>query len=135
MFEGFKKFILRGNVVELAVGVMIGAAFAAVVTSLSKDIITPVIGAFGGTPDFSAMKLGPLLIGNFLNALIAFVIQAAIIYFAIVLPMNRLMAMVIHKDKPVPTLPTKQEVLLEEIRDLLKSGRPGDTGAAGARPF
>ena len=92
MIKGFRDFILRGNILDLAVAVIIGAAFGAVVNSLVTDVITPLIGAIGGNPDFSAYTLGPILIGNFINALLSFLIVAAIIYFLVVAPMNRLMA-------------------------------------------
>jgi large conductance mechanosensitive channel len=92
---GFKKFLLRGNVVDLAVAVVIGAAFGAVVQALVKDIITPIIGVFGGMPDFSAWSFAVngsrFLIGDFINAVVAFVILAAIIYYLVVLPVERLM--------------------------------------------
>ena len=113
MLKGFRDFIARGNVVDLAVGVIIGAAFSAVVDSLVKDLITPVIGLLGGQPDFSAIKLGPIAIGSFLNAVIAFLIKAAGLYFLIVLPFNRFAARMAAAAPP-------QEVLLREIRDLLK---------------
>jgi large conductance mechanosensitive channel len=90
MIKGFKEFILRGNVVDLAVAVVIGAAFGAVVTSFVADVVTPLIGAIGGQPDFSSLTLGPVLIGNFINALLSFLIIAAVIYFLVVAPMNRL---------------------------------------------
>lgn len=110
-FDGFKQFILRGNVVDLAVGVMIGAAFGAVVNSLVKDLITPLIAAMGSAPDFSALAFtvngSPLMYGSFLNALISFVIQAAAIYFAIVLPINSLNAKV--KKAPTPADPTSKK--------------------------
>jgi large conductance mechanosensitive channel len=93
--NGFRKFILRGNVVDLAVAVVIGASFAAVVTALVKDIITPIVGIFGGIPDFSgvyfSINTSRFLIGDFINALLAFLVMAAIIYFFIVLPVNTLM--------------------------------------------
>jgi large conductance mechanosensitive channel len=96
MLEGFKKFILKGNVVDLAVGVVIGISFGAVVTALVKDVITPFIGAFGGQPDFSALQFtinhSKFLIGDFLNALISFLINSAVIYFFVVLPINKLTA-------------------------------------------
>jgi large conductance mechanosensitive channel len=92
--KGFRKFILRGNVVDLAVAVVVGASFAAVVTALTKDIITPIIGIFGGIPDFSALSFSinnsRFLIGDFINAVLAFVVMAVIIYFLIVLPVNTL---------------------------------------------
>src|SRR5215217_5278297 len=106
---GFKKFILRGNVVDLAVGIVIGAAFSAVVQALVKDIITPLVGAFGGNPDFSAWVItvagARLLVGEFLNALIAFLLLALVVYFFVVLPVNKLM----EKYRPEPTpAPTKE---------------------------
>ncbi len=95
MLEGFRKFILRGNVIDLAVGVIIGAAFTAIVNSLVKDLITPIFGVFGGLPDFSAWTFeingSQFAIGSFINALMSFLITAAVLYFFIVAPVNRLM--------------------------------------------
>jgi len=94
--KGFKEFILRGNVMDLAVAVVIGAAFTAVVTALVKDLLTPLIAAIAGAPDFSGIALtvngSKLLIGDFLNAVIAFLMLATVVYFFVVLPMNTLMA-------------------------------------------
>ena len=94
MLKGFKEFIMRGNVVDLAVAVVIGAAFGAVVTALVADIITPIIAAIGGQPDFSTLHLhdqqSTFLYGAFINAIISFVIIAAAIYFFVVLPLNKL---------------------------------------------
>ena len=94
--KGFKQFLLRGNVLDLAVAVVMGTAFTAVVTALVKDLVTPLIGAIGGTPDFSALAVevngSKLLIGDFINALISFVMIAAAVYFFIVLPVNTLVA-------------------------------------------
>jgi len=90
MLKGFRDFILRGNVLDLAVGVIIGGAFGTVVTSLVKDVFTPFIGSLMGTPDFSAIKVGSIMIGSFLNAVIAFLMIAAAVYFFIVLPANAL---------------------------------------------
>ena len=94
--KGFKQFLLRGNVLDLAVAVVMGTAFTAVVTALVKDLLTPLIGAIGGTPDFSALAVevngSKLLIGDFINALISFVMIAAAVYFFIVLPVNTLVA-------------------------------------------
>lgn len=96
MLKEFKQFLIRGNVVDLAVGVVIGAAFGTVVTSLVKDILTPLIGAVGHQPDFSHMNLvirgSAIAYGSFLNALISFVIVSAAIFFAVVKPVNHLMA-------------------------------------------
>jgi large conductance mechanosensitive channel len=115
MLKGFREFIARGNVLDLAVGVIIGAAFGAVVDSLVKDLITPIIGLIGGQPDFSAMKLGPVAIGTFLNAIVAFLIKAAGLYFLIVLPFNRFASKLAAAAAPNP-----QVLLLQEIRDLLQ---------------
>jgi large conductance mechanosensitive channel len=94
MFRDFKQFILRGNVVDLAVAVVVGAAFGAIVTSLVKDLITPLIAAIGGQPNFSNLYFtingSKLMYGNFLNALIAFLILAAVIFFLIIQPINKL---------------------------------------------
>jgi large conductance mechanosensitive channel len=96
MLKGFRDFILRGNVVDLAVAVIIGAAFNAIVTSLVKDILTQLIAAIVGKPDFSSVVVKvngtPILIGNFLNAAFSFLIVASVVYFGIVLPLNKLMA-------------------------------------------
>jgi large conductance mechanosensitive channel len=101
MIEGFKSFILRGNVLDLAVAVVIGAAFTQIVNSLVENIITPIIGAFGGQPDFSALTFeinnSEFRYGAFINSLISFLIIALIVYFLIVEPMNRLMARVSPK--------------------------------------
>lgn len=124
ILNDFKAFILKGSVVDLAVGVVIGAAFGKVVESLVKDLITPLIGFIGGQRDFSAVKAGPLLVGNFLNAAIAFLILAAVVFFLVVKPMNALMAMAKKKAEEAPAAPAPiadDVKLLMEIRDLLKS--------------
>ncbi len=94
MFKGFRDFILRGNVLDMAVGIIIGGAFGTVVTSLVKDVITPFIGGLMGKPDFGAIKAGDIMIGNFLNAVVAFLMVAFAVYFFIVVPANALMARV-----------------------------------------
>ena len=104
---GFKKFILRGNVVDLAVGVVIGAAFGNVVQAVVKDLITPLLGIFGGQPDFAAYTLtvagARLLIGDLLNALLSFLLIAAVVYFLVVLPVNKLMDRYRPEPQPAPT--------------------------------
>jgi large conductance mechanosensitive channel len=96
MLQGFKQFVLRGNVLDLAVAVVIGAAFGAVVTALVKDLITPFIAAIVGKPDFSAIEFtvngSKFPIGDFINALVSFILIAAAVYFFIVLTMNTLLA-------------------------------------------
>jgi large conductance mechanosensitive channel len=96
MLKGFRQFVLRGNVIDLAVAVVIGGAFGAVVTALVKDLLTPLIAAIGGQPDFSAVAFtvngSKFLIGDFINAVISFLLVAAAIYFFIVAPMNAIVA-------------------------------------------
>ena len=98
MIKGFRDFILRGNVVDLAVAVVIGAAFGAVVTALTTDLITPLLAAIVSKPDFSSLIVdvhgGKILYGSFLNAVIDFVLKAAVIYFLVVVPLNYLLARV-----------------------------------------
>lgn len=95
VLENFKKFILRGNVLDLAVGVMVGTAFTAVVNALVKDIMTPLMGVIIKTPDFSgftfSIRGSEFLIGDFINVFITFLIIAATVYFVIILPMNTFM--------------------------------------------
>jgi large conductance mechanosensitive channel len=109
--QGFKQFILRGNVLDLAVAVVMGAAFTAVVTSLVKDVITPLIAAVAGKPDFSGIAISvngsKLLIGAFLNEVIAFFLLATAVYFLIVLPVNRLVARM-HRGEAPPDPTTKK---------------------------
>jgi len=94
MIKGFKDFILRGNVIDLAVAVVIGAAFGAVVTSFVDDILMQIIAAIFGQPDFSGLTVeignGVIRYGSFLNYLISFLLVAAAIYFVVVVPMNKL---------------------------------------------
>ncbi len=96
MFKDFKKFILRGNVVDLAVAVVVGAAFGAVVTALVENFVTPLIGAIGGQPDFSALHFtinhSVFNYGKILNAIISFLSIAAVVFFFIVQPLNKLMS-------------------------------------------
>ena len=96
MLQGFKQFMLRGNVLDLAVAVVMGAAFGAVVTALVKDLITPLIAAIIGKPDFSALEFtvrgSKFPIGDFINALISFILIGAAVYFFTVVPVNRILA-------------------------------------------
>jgi large conductance mechanosensitive channel len=95
--QGFRKFVLRGNLIELAVAVVIGAAFGAVVTALVKDLITPLIAAIGGQPSFSSLSFtvhkSKFAYGDFINALLAFAIIAAVVYFLVLSPVMRLLAL------------------------------------------
>jgi len=105
--SGFQKFILRGNVVDLAVGIVIGAAFTNVIQALVKGLITPLIGLFGGQPDFSnyvvTVNNSKFAVGDFINALISFVLLALIVYFVIVVPVNALMDRFKPEAEPAPT--------------------------------
>jgi large conductance mechanosensitive channel len=120
MIKEFREFLLRGNVIDLAVAVVIGAAFGAIVTSLVEDIITPLLGIFG-IPDFSTWVIqvgdAEMRIGAFLNTLISFLSIAAVIFFLVVKPMNRLMP----KKEEAPAGPSEVD-LLTEIRDELRKG-------------
>ncbi len=118
MIKGFRDFIMRGNVIDLAVGVIMGGAFGAIVNSLVADIIMPIIGMLFGQPDFSSIKLGSILVGNFLNALISFLMIAFGVYFFIVMPINELKK---RTEKPAAAAAPPEDIkLLSEIRDLLK---------------
>lgn len=124
MLKEFREFILRGNVVDLAIAVVIGAAFGAVVTSLVNDIFTPLIAAIIGKPGFEdlVITLGdtPIKYGLFLNALFTFLSIAAVVFFFVVKPMNAFLAM--RKKEEVaaePEAPAEDVRLLTEIRDLL----------------
>jgi len=111
MLKGFKEFLLRGNVVDLAVAVVIGGAFGAVVAALVKDLITPLIAAIAGKPDFAALTFtvnnSKFLYGDFLNAVVAFLLVAAAIYFVIVVPMNAIQARMTKPAAP-PAASTKE---------------------------
>src|ERR671923_455905 len=103
----FKQFLLRGNVVDLAVGIVIGAAFAAVVQAAVADLLTPLIAAIFGQPDFSALtfKIGRAVFryGHFLNLLLAFLIIAFVVFFLVVKPVNALMSLSRHRETPDPS--------------------------------
>jgi large conductance mechanosensitive channel len=117
--KGFKQFLLRGNVVELAVAVVMGAAFTAVVNALVKDLLTPVIAAIVGAPDFSAIAVeingSKLLIGDFINALIAFLLISAAVYFFVVLPVNALVARMRRGETPPDPTTKKCPECLSEV--------------------
>jgi large conductance mechanosensitive channel len=131
MIKGFKDFLLRGNVVDLAVAVVIGVAFTAVVTSFTESFLRPLIGLVGG-----GVKAGgsfevdgqTFAWGDFLNALLTFVLTAAVVYFVVVLPMKLILERRRHGEEAGPVAPTQVELLVE-IRDLLRAqqGRgPGE---------
>ncbi len=141
MLKGFKEFIMRGNVVDLAIAVVIGAAFGAVVTALVADFITPLIAAIAGKQDFSALKFtvndSTFLYGHFINAVISFVLIAAAIYFVIVMPLNRIAerrARKVASGEPDPDPKPEDIILLEQIRDLLAASQ-GSSGPSADRPM
>jgi large conductance mechanosensitive channel len=117
--KGFKQFILRGNVLDLAVAVVIGAAFGAVVTALEKDLITPIIAALVGKPDFSniffSVNGSKFLIGDFINAVVSFLLIAAAVYFFVVLPVNTLLARIKRGDAPPDPTTKKCPECLSEV--------------------
>jgi large conductance mechanosensitive channel len=125
MLKEFREFLLRGNVVDLAVAVIIGAAFGAVITSLVEDLLTPLIAAVGGQPDFSALTFtineSRFRYGEFVNAVIAFLVIGAAVFFLVVKPVNTLMARRKAGEEPEPEAVPEDIVLLGEIRDLLRT--------------
>ena len=139
MLNGFKNFIMRGNVVDLAVGVVIGAAFTAVVTSFTNAFLKPLIQLIGGD---SGVNAGAWTVGevkfdyaSFINALITFLLTAAVLYFLVVFPLNKLAERRARGEEPPPAAPSEEIKLLSEIRDALVSGRamPGATSDVSHR--
>ncbi|MGY5885789.1 large conductance mechanosensitive channel protein MscL [Modestobacter lacusdianchii] len=137
MLKGFKDFLLRGNVIDLAVAVVIGAAFTAVVTSFTESFLRPLIGLVGG----GGVQGGSFEVdqqvftwGAFVNQVITFVLTAAVIYFVVVLPMKALFERRERGEEPGPVLPTQTELLIE-IRDLLRAQQAPEqpTPETGAR--
>src|SRR5689334_10531092 len=139
MLRGFRQFVLRGNVIDLAVAVVIGGAFGAVVTALVKDLLTPLIAAIAGKPDFSAIAFtvngSQFLIGDFINAVISFLLIAAAVYFFVVAPMNAIVARR-HRGEAPPDPTTKKcpeclsEVPIAARRCAFCAQPLVDTGAA-----
>src|SRR5256885_5997682 len=130
MLKGFKEFIMRGNVVDLAVAVVVGAAFGAVVTALVKDLITPIVAALVGKPDFSSLTFtvnkSKFLYGDFINAALQFILVGAAIYFFVVVPIKQLGELAARRraagaPEDVADIPSDEAGLLREIRDLLSA--------------
>ena len=140
MLEGFKKFIMRGNVMELAVAVIIGGAFTAIVTAFTKGIVEPVLALFGGSPEFGLgfhLREGNpatfVNLGSILTAIVNFLIIAAVVYFGIVAPINALTERAkrrqgVDPEEPAPTT----EQLLSDIRDLLAAQNAATTSTGSA---
>ena len=124
MLNDFKKFILKGNVVDLAVAVVIGAAFGAVVTALVKDLITPLIGAVGGQPDFSGLSFtinnSRFLYGDFINAVVAFLLLAGVVFFFVIKPLNHLTELANRNKTPQDPTEKKCPECLSEIPKAAK---------------
>jgi len=119
MLKGFRDFMLRGNVLDLAVAVVIGAAFGAVVTALVKDLITPLIAAIVGKPDFSAITFtingSKFLIGDFINAVVSFLLIGAAIYFFVIVPVNAFVARMRRGETPPDPTTKKCPECLSEV--------------------
>jgi large conductance mechanosensitive channel len=117
--NGFKQFMLRGNVLDLAVAVVMGAAFTAVVTAFVKDLLTPLVAALVGSPDFSAIGVtvngSKLLVGDFMNALFAFLMVGLAVYFFVVLPVNALTARMRRGEAPADPTTKKCPECLSEV--------------------
>jgi large conductance mechanosensitive channel len=126
LIKGFRDFVLRGNVVDLAVAVVIGAAFKSIIDAFTKDFLTPLIAAIGGEPDFSSLTFkvhhSTFHYGDFINSIISFLILAAVIYFLVIVPVNALMARFASGEVEAAA-PDPQIELLGEIRDLLAAGQ------------
>jgi len=126
MLKGFKDFIMRGNVVDLAVGIVIGAAFTAVVTQFTKSFLDPLIRLVGGGTGQLAgiwtIRGVPFDWASFINIIITFVLTAATLYFLVVYPMNRLAERRKRGEEPPPAAPSEEVKLLTEIRDALVAG-------------
>jgi large conductance mechanosensitive channel len=124
MLKGFRDFVLRGNVVDLAVAVILGAAFNTIVNSFVKDILGQLIAAVAGKPDFSSVVVSlhgtPIQIGNFLNAVISFLIVASVVYFGVVLPLNTLLAKL---KKPAPEAPSSIKTCPECLSEIPLAAR------------
>ena len=136
ILQGFKDFIMRGNVVDLAVGVVIGAAFTAVVSGFGEAFIKPLIQVFSGG---KGVQAGSFFIRDvefkvplFLNALITFLITAAVVYFFVVFPLNKLAERRSRGEEPPPKAPSEDIVLLTEIRDALVNNGKARTPAQGS---
>ena len=124
MIKGFKDFLLRGNVVDLAVAVVIGVAFGAVIAAFAHDFIGGIIGVIGGSPNFDGAGIeangSKIIIGSTITALLNFVIVAAAVYFFVVVPVNQLMERRKRGEEPEVAAPSEDILLLQEIRDLLR---------------
>jgi large conductance mechanosensitive channel len=121
--KGFKEFLMRGNLVQLAVAVIIGGVFSAVVKSFT-DMIMDVIGKIGAVPDFSQKSIAGIHVGAFLSAVLAFLLTAFVVYFFVVLPYNKVSARMKKEETAAVVVAPTTEDLLAEIRDILREQTP-----------
>ena len=137
LFKGFKDFVMRGNVVDLAVGIVVGAAFTAVVTAFTTSFIKPLIQLMGGDTGVGAgaWHVGSVAFdyATFLNSIITFLITAAVLYFLVVFPLNRLAERRRRGEEPPPQAPSEEVRLLTEIRDALARMAPDEASDALGR--
>ena len=126
MIKEFREFALKGSLLDVAVGFVLGAAFATVVTSLVEDVITPLIAGIFGAPDFSELSIrvgeSEIMYGNFLNAVIAFLLVALALFFFVVKPVNSIKARFAKEEEAEEAAPSDEAVPLAEIRDELRRG-------------
>ena len=124
MLKGFRDFILRGNLVELAVAFVIGVAFASVVTSFVDNLLMPLVGSIGGEPDFRGITVGGIPVGQFVNDVVAFVITAAAVYFLVVVPYTKVTDRFKKPQETAAEALSEQVLLLRQIRDLMAGRGP-----------
>jgi len=129
MLKGFREFVLRGNVIDLAVAVVIGAAFTLVINAVVQWLVTPLIAAIFGKPNLDDVMTftingAEFSIGAILTALINFLLVVAAVYFVLIVPMNKLREMRASGEEEEPEAPAEDILLLQEIRDLLRDRRP-----------
>jgi large conductance mechanosensitive channel len=127
VIKGFKDFLLRGNLIELAVAFVIGIAFTAVVTSLVDNVLMPIVGKLGGEPNFDSIDIADIPIGAFITDLVGFLFIAAAVYFFVVVPYNRFEEYRKRNEEAAPEEVDENTVLLREIRDALTQRSSGES--------
>jgi large conductance mechanosensitive channel len=127
MLKGFKEFLVRGNLIELAVAFVIGTAFTVVMLSLVDNVLMPIIGKIGGEPNFDSIDIADIPVGAFLTDLVGFVLIAATVYFIVVIPYNRYQELRKRGEVEEPETIDENTLLLREIRDALTAKSEGDS--------
>jgi large conductance mechanosensitive channel len=127
MLNGFRDFLMRGNLIDLAVAFVVGAAFTAVVMSLVDNVLMPLIGKMAGEPNFDSIDVAGIPIGAFITDLVAFVLIAAAVYFLVVAPYSRILEMRKRGEVDEPEVVEENTLLLREIRDALTAKSSGDS--------